>query len=104
MKKFSLVCFSLFLFVFTSCDYNIYGVDILEKAIYLSVSGSQSLTTEFQPFDPKNKTVSWTSADTNIATVDENGKVTAVSSGTTRVKCTPAERKYIFDTCTIIVY
>lgn len=33
----------------------------------------------------------WTSSDSNVATVDENGKVTAVSEGTASITCTAGE-------------
>ncbi len=61
------------------------GIDI-EKEILLSVGKTHKLTVTFSPEDTTDaKTLTWTSSDESIATVDENGVVTAVSNGRTTV-------------------
>jgi len=49
---------------------------------------------------PSGESIVWTSADTDIATVSEDGKVTAVGIGTTTIT---AEVAGVSDTCEIIV-
>jgi len=49
---------------------------------------------------PSDKTVTWSSADEKIATVDENGKVTAVAPGTVEITATVDGRTAI---CTVLV-
>lgn len=62
------------------------GVSITaKKNVY--VGSSFTLTPDFTPAYASNKNVTWSSADTSIATVDENGKVTGKSEGTTTVTC-----------------
>lgn len=41
-----------------------------------------------------NKSMTWTSSNNNIATVDQNGKITAVASGTATITVTSASGKY----------
>ena len=49
-----------------------------------------------------NQEVTWTSADESIATVDENGLVTAVAKGSTTIEVDSADGKH-YKTCTITV-
>lgn len=51
--------------------------------------------------DNDDKTLSWTSSDENIATVDENGCVTAINPGT--VKITATSINEMSATCTVVV-
>lgn len=56
----------------------------------------------FTPENASNKGLIWTSSDTNVATVDENGVVTAVAdSGVTVITATSQVSASIFDTKTI---
>lgn len=47
-----------------------------------------TLTSAVIPVDEVNQAVIWTSSNENVATVDENGKVTAVAGGTAVITCT----------------
>ncbi len=55
------------------------GLDIAEKAVFNGESFK--LTETVLPEDASDKSVKWTSSDENVATVDENGNVTAVARG-----------------------
>ena len=46
------------------------------------------LTATITPSDASYKTVTWTSSNGTVATVDQNGKVTAKSVGTAKIKAT----------------
>lgn len=51
----------------------------------------------------KNKAVRWTSADSHIATVADNGTVTALTKGTTTITATAAGNTSIKATCRVTV-
>ena len=53
----------------------------------LEVGDTSALTATVGP-DTANPTVVWTSSDPSVATVDENGVVTAVGPGTVTITCT----------------
>lgn len=55
------------------------GLDFAEKAVL--TGESFDLTETVLPEDASDKSVVWTSSDENVATVDENGTVTAVARG-----------------------
>ena len=49
---------------------------------------SAQLTANVQPWTATDRTVTWTSADESIATVDKNGVVTGLKEGTTTIRAT----------------
>ncbi|MBQ7117065.1 MAG: Ig-like domain-containing protein [Clostridia bacterium] len=53
-----------------------------------STNSSETLIATVNPDTATNKNVSWTSSDTKVATVDSDGKVTAVAGGTATITCT----------------
>jgi len=57
------------------------GVAISPTTLSLKVGQTANLTANVSPNNATYKAVSWTSSDTNVATVDGNGKVTAVYTG-----------------------
>ena len=61
------------------------------------------LTASVFPEDSSNKKLTWTSADTKIATV-ANGVVTAKSAGTTTITCTATDGSEAAATCTVEVF
>lgn len=64
------------------------GVKLNKSALGLSVPGEETLTAAVEPADATDKELIWSSGNPNIATVDQNGKVTAVSEGITTVTVT----------------
>ena len=72
----------------------------LNKAeISLKEKTTETLTATVTPANTTDS-VSWKSADTNIATVDKNGKVTAVAPGTTTITVTAGA---VHTTCKVTV-
>ena len=66
------------------------GFNIVENSIDLYIGDAtvdnQTLTKQYTPTVYEvDDTITWTSADTNVATVDSTGKVTAVGNGTTTI-------------------
>ena len=79
------------------------GVMLSASAIELTEIGqTESLHADVTPFSASNPTVSWTSSDSNIVTVDENGTVTAVKEGTAVITVTTQEGAFTAN-CTVTV-
>ena len=57
------------------------GVSLSKSAVTLERGDSVTLTATVRPSDASDKTVTWASSDTNVATVGSSGKVTAVAEG-----------------------
>lgn len=67
---------------------NVSGVSLDAASKTLSIGDTVTLTANVEPSSASSTTVDWTSSDTNVATVDENGKVTAVGYGTATITAT----------------
>lgn len=66
----------------------------------LAVGNTKTLVATVLPENATDKTVTWTSSDETVATVDENGKVTAVAEGTAIITATAGDKSV---TCTVTV-
>jgi len=77
------------------------GITLSETAKTIAVGEEFTLTATIEPTDATDKTVVWTSDDTEIATVD-GGKVIGVASGTTEIKATTRDGGKTA-TCTVTV-
>ena len=65
------------------------GVTLDKADVSLTKAGETAqLTATVAPADAANKKVTWTSSNPKVAIVDENGKVTAVGSGTCTITAT----------------
>ena len=74
----------------TSCAVNvvalIHNIDLNKAELTLDRGTADSLTVSYDPPDTtEDKTVTWSSSNPDIATVDETGKVTAVHIGTATI-------------------
>ena len=69
------------------------GVYISNQSINLKINESEQLYATVMPENATNKNVTWSSADREIAEVDENGYVTAKSAGTTTITVTTEDGK-----------
>ena len=63
-------------------------VSVNKTTLELTVEGTETLTVAVKPENASDKTVTWSSSDTAVATVDGNGKVTAVKEGTATITAT----------------
>ncbi|MBU5680711.1 MBG domain-containing protein [Blautia sp. MSJ-9] len=76
-------------------SYPVTGVTVSpEKATLTKEGETVQLKETITPSYADNKNVTWTSSDEKVATVDKNGKVTAVSNGTAVITVTTADGKY----------
>ena len=57
------------------------GVSVEPKTVSVNIGESAQLTATVVPEDAANKAVTWKSSNSNVATVDTNGKVTGIKDG-----------------------
>ena len=69
----------------------------------MGIGNTESLSVVFDPWYAANKDLVWTSSDESIATVDQNGVVTAVSDGSCTITAASAGDETKFDTCAVTV-
>lgn len=74
----------------TSLDIEVYskvtGIEVNVEAITLQEGEQYQILANVEPDDANNKTVQYVSENTNIATVDDTGIITAVKSGNTNIQ------------------
>ena len=75
------------------------SISLDKNTLYIFVGDTYSLTATVLPDDATDKTVSWRSNNTNVATV-ENGVVKAISTGTTTITATAGS---VSATCSVFV-
>lgn len=76
------------------------NVSLNKTELELAVGDTEKLTAKVEPSDATNQKVTWESNATNVATVDNSGKVTAVSEGTAAITAKAGEQTA---TCTVTV-
>lgn len=80
----------------TSLSLNTTSVDLVKDATY-------QLTCSITPEDATNKGLVWTSLNSGVASVNESGLVTAMSTGTTTIIVSSASNSEITASCTFNV-
>ena len=76
------------------------SVTLSQKTLSLTAGEDATLTATVSPDNSTDKTVTWTSSNTGVATVDNNGKVTAIKAGTATITASCGGKS---DTCTVTV-
>lgn len=79
------------------------GIKLDKNELELYNGGTYTLQASILPEDANNKTLKWSSSSPTIATVDENGTITALSAGTTTVTATATDESGITATCKVTV-
>ena len=76
------------------------SVTLDKSSLELTEGETATLTATVKPDNATNKTVTWTSSSSSIATVDQNGKITAVSEGTATITAKAGDKTA---TCSVTV-
>ena len=76
------------------------GLTLSQAEATLVEGESLTLTATVAPEDATDKTVTWSSSDKSVATVDNNGKVTAVAAGTATITAKAGDKSA---TCVVTV-
>lgn len=67
-------------------------VSLNKTSLALTKGQSETLVATVKPENATNKTVTWNSSNTSIATVDQNGKVTAIAGGSATITAKAGEK------------
>lgn len=73
--------------------YKVTGVNLDQTAISLAVGGTAALNATITPANATNQNLTWSSDNTNVATV-ASGTVTAVGTGSTNITVTTEDGQY----------
>ena len=86
--------------VVVSGDIGVTGITLNKESETMEAGTTMTLVATVTPDNATNKTVTWTSSDESIATVDENGKVTALKEGEVTITASCGDQSAV---CTITV-
>ena len=67
------------------------GITVDKETLSIVEGEDATLTATVAPEDASDKTFAWSTSDEKVATVDENGKVTAVAAGTATITATTTD-------------
>ena len=79
------------------------GVLLDQNALTLTEGDTVQLTATVEPANATNQGVTWESSDTSIATVSEDGTVTAISAGTVTITATAKDGSGVSASCSVTV-
>ena len=91
-----------------TCSVTVAGIKITSitltpATVSIVKGGSTTLSTSISPTDASNKTLQWSSSNTSVATVNQNGKVTAASKGTAKIYAKATDGSGVQALCNVSV-
>lgn len=79
------------------------SVELNKKTLTLAPEATETLEATVGPSYADNKELEWSSDDTDIAVVDQTGKVTAVADGKATITATAKDGSGVSDSCVVTV-
>lgn len=80
------------------------GITLNPSEGFNLVEGNSSkITATVSPSNATNSSVKWASTSPDVATVDDNGNVTALKAGSTTINCTAVDGSGVSASCTVTV-
>ncbi len=96
------IIFTCCLAAFSGCAKKAEGVSLNKDTLELTKGKTEKLTATVTPEDADDVTVTWTSSKESVATVAEDGTVTAVATGEATITVTTTDGGFT-DTCKVTV-
>lgn len=87
----------------TEASVKVTNINLDKTQIELPTNNYDQLTATVSPSNTTNKNVSWTSNNTNIATVSSTGLVYGIGAGTATITCKAADGSGVSATCKVTV-
>lgn len=79
------------------------GITIDQKEIYMEVGDTFQINATIEPEDANEKTILYNTNNSEIATIDDSGIITAIQEGTTTIIVVSQEDENIKEECELIV-
>jgi len=79
------------------------GISLNATSKTISVNGTYQLSATITPSDATDKSLTWSSSNSSVATVDHNGLVTGVAAGTATITCAANDGSGVSATCNVTV-
>ena len=79
------------------------NISLNKTNLYLFTGTSETLSATVLPDTASDQTLTWSSSDPAVATVDQDGKVTAVSEGTATITATANDESGASASCEVLV-
>jgi hypothetical protein len=79
------------------------NITLNESSLTLTLPETAQLTAIITPSDAVNQVLNWTSSNTSVATVDNNGFITSKGVGTTTIKATTTDGSNLSASCQVTV-
>ena len=90
---------------FTACgEVNVTAITINDGPQMFEVGDEFTFTATLTPSKATNKDITWTSSNTAVASINENGKAVAKSSGSTIITAMSKKNSNVKDTYTLVVF
>ena len=93
--------------VSTSCKVTVLqpvtGIDLNKSSLTMDALGTFQMTASVYPDSANDKRITWSSSDPAIASVDENGLVTALKMGTATITAAAMDGSGVKSTCKVTV-
>ena len=87
----------------TAATVKVTGINLNKSQMELPINGSEQLTATVSPSNATNKSVSWSSSNTGVASVSSTGLVNGISAGTTTITCKATDGSGVSATCKVTV-
>ncbi|QVY65037.1 Ig-like domain-containing protein [Polaribacter sp. Q13] len=82
-------------------DVDVASLNVTPSAANIVVGGTITFTTAVLPNNADDKSITWSSLNEEIATVDQNGVITALSAGIVTIRATSNENTSIYGEATL---